>query len=392
MVEVSGTVAKGYEGIRDAFAAAQAVDRGGAQLCIYRHGERVVDLWTGRDIVKDRPYSEDTLTVLMSCTKGATAVMANLLAERGLLDMEAPVAKYWPEFAANGKEGLTVGHCLSHTAGLPTLPSAACLTTSDLANWDKCVTALSAAAPLWQPGAHGSYHAVTYGYLVGEVIRRITGKTPGTFFADEIAGPLALDFWIGLPAAQQHRVAPHIPQKPADFKGLMIRAGVNSNDPVMAEIFSGFDALAGVIDFINTPEGRACELPAANGIATARALAKMYAACIGEVDGVRLLSSETVNRARKSRTKDLPQLPALAALPKAPGDGFGLGFGLTNPITKMLGAGSFGHDGAGGRLGFAHPEYGIAAGFACNSMLWDNFSPDPRWSWTVPLLEIVRSD
>jgi CubicO group peptidase (beta-lactamase class C family) len=157
----------------------------------------------------------------------------------------------------------------------------------------------------------------------------------------------------------------------------------------MAEIFAGFDAIAGVIDFINTRNGHACELPAANGIATARALAKMYAACIGEVDGVRLLNSETVNRARKSRTKHLSQLPALAALPKAPGEGFGLGFGLTNPITKMLGPGSFGHDGAGGRLGFAHPEFGIAAGFVCNSMLWDNLSPDPRWSWIVPLREVV---
>lgn len=389
MMEVSGIVAKGYEGVREAFAAAQAADPGGAQLCIYRHGTRVVDLWTGRDIVNDRPYTEDTLTVLMSCTKGATAVMANLLAERGLLDVEAPVAKYWPEFAANGKEDLTVAHCLSHTAGLPALPSAARLTTNDLADWDKCVTALAQASPLWQPGAYGSYHAVTYGFLVGEVIRRITAKTPGAFFADEIARPLALDFWIGLPDAQEHRVAPHIPQKPVDFRGLMIRAGVNPDDPVMAEIFAGFDAIAGVIDFINTRNGHACELPAANGIATARALAKMYAACIGEVDGVRLLNSETVNRARKSRTKHLPQLPALAALPKAPGEGFGLGFGLTNPITKMLGPGSFGHDGAGGRLGFAHPEFGIAAGFACNSMLWDNLSPDPRWSWIVPLREVV---
>jgi len=388
---VNGTVAKGYESVRDAFADAQAKDPGGAQLCIYRDGKVVVDLWAGLDIVNDRPYTEDTLTILMSCTKGATAIMANMLAERGLLDVEAPVAKYWPEFAANGKGGVTVAHCLTHVAGLPTFPSSAHISTADLANWKKCVDTLAAAKPLWTPGAYGSYHAVTYGFLAGEVIRRITGKTPGTFFAEEIAKPLGLDFWIGLPADRESRVAQHIPQKALDFRGLMTAAGVSDKDPVMSEIFAGFEAITDAVNFINTPEGHACELPAANGIATARALAKMYAATIGTIDGKRLIGEATVNRARKTRTKDLPQLPAMAHLPKPPGEGFGLGFELGNPVSPMLGDGSFGHTGAGGRLGFAHPEYGVAAGFACNSMLWDNMRPDPRWSWLNPLLEIVKS-
>jgi CubicO group peptidase (beta-lactamase class C family) len=389
---VNGTVAKGYESVRDAFEKAQANDPGGAQLCIYRHGNVVVDLWTGRDLVKDRPYTEDTTTVLMSCTKGATAVMAAMLAERGQLDVEAPVARYWPEFAANGKDGVTVAHCLSHSAGLPTFPSSAGIKTADLANWDKCIDVLAKAKPLWRPGAHASYHAVTYGFLVGEVIRRITGKTPGTFFADEIAKPLGLDFWIGLPAEQESRVAPHVPpEKMADFKGIMVGAGVNPNDPIMSEIFAGFDAITDAVTFMNTREGHACELPAANGIATGRALAKMYAACIGKIDGVQLLNEKSWDRVRVPRTKDLAQLPPMAHFPKVPGEGFGLGFALGNPITQMLGPGSFGHDGAGGRLGFAHPEYGIAAGFACNSMLWDNFTPDPRWAWSNALLDIVRA-
>jgi CubicO group peptidase (beta-lactamase class C family) len=315
-----------------------------------------------------------------------------MLVERGLLDVEAPVARYWPEFAAHGKDTITVAHCLSHTAGLPTFPVAAHITARDLSNWDKCVRALADATPLWvPPGAHASYHAVTYGYLVGEVIRRITGQTMGAFFAENIAKPLGLDFWIGLPDPQQDRVAPHIPPAtPVDFRKLMAGAGVNVDDPLMAELLAGFDAITDTIHFINTPEGRSAEIPAANGIANARSLAKMYAACIGEVDGVRLLNTATVDRARTSRTKALAPLPPMAHLPRPPGDGFGLGFGLTNAVTQMLGTGSFGHDGAGGRLGFAHPESGFAAGFACNSMLWDNVSPDPRWAWVIPLQEIAK--
>lgn len=386
---VYGTIDKRFESVRDAFVTAQANDPGGAQLCIYRHGKVVVDLWTGRDIANDRPYTENTLTVLMSCTKGAVAICASMLAERGLLDVEAPVAKYWPEFAANGKAHLTVAHCLSHSAGLPTFPIASGITARDFVDWDKCTRALANATPLWEPGAHASYHAVTYGFLVGEVVRRIAGKSFGTFFAEEVAQPLGLDFWIGLPEAQQKRVAPHIPQKSADFRSLLAGAGVNVNDPIMVEILAGFDAITEAVDFFNTPTGRAAELPAGNGVATARALAKMYAACIGEIDGVRLLNNSTLARAMQPRTKNLRPLPPLAHLPIPPGEGFGLGFALGNPITQMLGPGSFGHDGAGGRLGFAHPESGVAAGYACNSMLWDNFTPDPRWSWVIPLREIV---
>jgi CubicO group peptidase (beta-lactamase class C family) len=386
---VHGTTAKHFGPVREAFANAQANDPGGAQLCIYRHGEVVVDLWTGRDIANDRPYAEDTLTVLMSCTKGAVAICAGMLAERGLLDVEAPVAKYWPEFAANGKAHVTVAHCLSHTAGLPTFPIASGITARDFVDWDKCIRALAEARPLWAPGAYASYHAVTYGFLVGEVIRRITGKSFGTFFADEVARPLGLEFWIGLPEAQQNRVAPHIPQLGADFRALMVGAGVNVNDPIMIEILAGFDAIGEAVDFFNTPVGRAAELPAGNGVANARSLARMYAACIGEINGVQLLNKDTLARAMQPRTKELPSLPPLAHLPRPPGEGFGLGFALGSPVTQMLGPGSFGHDGAGGRLGFAHPQSGVAAGFACNSMLWDNFTPDPRWSWVTPLREIV---
>ncbi len=389
-MSVHGYVAPGFEPVRDAFEKAQSADPGGAQLCVYAKGEPVVDIWTGRDIANDRPYDGDTLTVIMSCTKGAVAVCANMLAERGLLDLEAPVAHYWPEFAANGKGAVTVAHCLTHTAGLPTFPRPTAITSRDLTDWERCTSALAAAAPLWTPGEHGSYHAVTYGFLVGEVIRRVTGKSVGEYFAENIAQPLGLDFWIGLPDIHQERVAPHIPPKASlPFRDLFARAGVDLEHPVMAELLAGFDAITDTIDFINTPAGRSAEIPAANGIANARALARMYAACIGEVDGIRLLNKETVDRARKSRTKKLAPLPPLAHLPQPPGEGFGLGFALGSPVSPLLGPGSFGHDGAGGRLGCAHPERGVAVGFTCNSMLWDNLTPDPRWAWNAALDEIV---
>jgi CubicO group peptidase (beta-lactamase class C family) len=389
-MKANGFVAPGYEPVADAFESGQAADPGGAQLCVYRDGRVVVDLWTGRDLVNDRAYRDDTLTVVMSCTKGAAAICAHMLAERGRLDLEAPVMHYWPEFGANGKDKITVAHCLSHTAGLPTFPSASGIAVRDLPNWERCVAALADAKALWAPGAHASYHAVTYGFLVGEIVRRITGMSLGAFFAREVAAPLGLDFWIGLPEEQQGRVAPHIPRAGLPFRDAFIAAGVDLDDPVMAEILAGFDAITQTVDFINTREGRACELPAANGVTNARSLAKLYAATIGDIGGVRLLKKETVAQARQSRTKNLAPLPALAKLPRPPGEGFGLGFELPSPINAMLGEGSFGHAGAGGRLGYASPECGVAAGYACNSMLWDNLTPDPRWLWNGALNKIVR--
>lgn len=382
-------VAPGFEPVRESFAQAQSNDPGGAQLCVYRQGKLVVDLWTGVDLVHERPYDASTLTIVMSCTKGATAICAHHLAQSGALDLEAPVSRYWPEFAVNGKSAATVAHLLSHTVGLPTFPSSSGVGVKDLGDWDRCTKTLAAAAPLWEPGRHASYHAVTYGFLVGEVIRRITGLSLGAYFSAHVAEPLGLDFWIGLPDIQQPRVAPHLPRPIHSFRDAYRSAGVDVDHPIMAEILTGFDAIADTVNFINTPEGRSPEIPAANGVTNAHSLARMYAACIGTMDGVRLLRDETVQNARISCTKNLESLPPLAHLPRPPGEGFGLGFELPNGVSPMLGLGSFGHTGAGGRLGFAHPESGIAVGYACNSMLWDNVVPDPRWSWLVPLKEIA---
>ena len=224
MTEIGGTVESGFEGVREAFERNFA-EHGevGAAVSAYKDGHKVVDLWGG---VKEKggtePYGEDTLQLVFSTTKGATAACANLLGQRGELDLDAPVAQYWPEFAAEGKGEIPVRWLLCHKAGLPYVDHP--LSLREVLAWDPVVDALAHQAPVWEPGSAHGYHAVTYGWLVGEVVRRVTGKSLGTYFAEEIAGPLGLEFWVGLPDEQQDRVAPlvtwSVPKDP-DMAALM---------------------------------------------------------------------------------------------------------------------------------------------------------------------------
>jgi CubicO group peptidase (beta-lactamase class C family) len=397
-MRAEGTVDHGFEAVRDAFAEGQANDEGGAQLCVYRHGRRVVDVWAGMDKVKGRPFTADTITILMSCTKAVVAVSVHMLAQRGLIDYDAPVARYWPEFAAKGKAGITVRDILAHRAGLMSFDEEDGISGAALFDWKRCTMALANMEPWWKPGTAYFYHALTFGYLAGEIVRRVSGKTVGEFVAAEIAGPLKLDFWIGLPAEQEHRVAPHIvpPAQLTEEQGraLFSSLGMDLNArPVRAAlglIASGADGL----NLINTREAHAAQLPFGNGIANARSLAKMYAACIGEIDGIRLLTPETVERARESQDESLGAPASLKPLAGPGPQRFGLGFELPRAIEPMLGEGSFGHGGAGGRMAFAHPESGIAVAYVCNSMLWDGFSgPDQRWlGWTKALRDAIGLD
>src|SRR5580692_6410089 len=211
MTEVTGSVSPGFEGVRDAFEANFSGGlEVGAGLCVHVGGRKVVDLYGGAfdEGSGQRPYGWDTLQFVFSSTKGAAAACAHLLAQRGLLDFDEPVATYWPEFAQAGKGDLPVRYLLSHQAGLPVVDRT--LTTSEFLAWDPIVAALAEQSPIWEPGTAHGYHAVTYGYLVGEVVRRVSGRSLGTFFAEEIAQPLGLEFWIGLPEEQEHRVSPMI--------------------------------------------------------------------------------------------------------------------------------------------------------------------------------------
>jgi CubicO group peptidase (beta-lactamase class C family) len=204
---VQGHVEEGWGKVADAFRANFEANPGevGAACCVYVGGRPVVDLWGGlADREANRPWNEDTIALVASTTKGATAICAHLLAQRGELDLDAPVVQYWPEFGANGKEQIPVRWLLSHQAGLPVIDTP--LTFEDACAWHPVIRALEAQEPLWQPGTEHLYHAETFGFLVGEVVRRITGKSLGTFFADEVAAPLGLSAWIGLPAEEEQRV------------------------------------------------------------------------------------------------------------------------------------------------------------------------------------------
>jgi len=394
-MKASGYVARGYEGVRDAFAHAQANDEGGAQLCVYRRGQKVVDLRAGRDPVNDRPYGEDAITVIMSCTKGATAAVVHRLAERGLIDYEAPVADYWPEFAVAGKDDARVWHLMSHSVGLPGVDPESGVTARDLLYPDRHLPALEAMAPVWPPGTSCHYHPITYGSLLNEVVRRVSGKSVAQVFGGEIRAPLGLDFWIGLPAKEEPRVAPHFQPTPGptpeQLAQLIAGMGVDVATRLARVVIHAFAQTGELIEVMNNREARAAEVPAGNGVADAASLAKMYAAMIGEVDGVRLLKPETVEKARTLRTGSMSSAGDLGKLQFGTPLQYGLGYEFPRDVTPMLGEGSFGHAGAGGRIGFAHPESGTAAAYVANTMLAVAGGPDPRWAWMGELRKAVAA-
>ncbi len=278
---VEGHVSSGFEAVADTFVRNFA-EHGevGASLCVQRDGETVVNLWGGSaDPEAGRTWEADTVVTVFSCTKAATAFCAHLLAERSQLDLDAPVTGLWPEYAAAGKERTTTRMMLDHTSALPACREP--LKPDCLLDWDYMCGKLAAEAPFWQPGTRSSYHAVTFGYLVGEMVRRASGKSLGQYFAEEIAGPLGIDYWIGLPEEFEPRVAPVILYRPGrdeprtPFMAEAVKRGTPSN----LFIFNHGDWMAGGV---NTREGRAAEIGAAGGVTNGRGLAGLFAAMVSE--------------------------------------------------------------------------------------------------------------
>jgi len=392
-----GTVAVGFEGVREAFFEAQAKDPGGAQLCVYQRGKPVVDLWAGYDPENQRPYGEDAIGVLMSCTKGFVAGAVHMLAERGQLDLDAPAARYWPEFGAHGKDQITIRQLIAHQGGLMGYDPEMGMDAAALFDWQRSVQGMEEMTPLWEPGAGAMYHAVTFGVLAGALIQKIDGRTPGRFIAEEIVAPLGLDFWVGnLPERQEHRRAPHF-TPPGDaisidaMRAFLAGMGIDVEGRLARTYLDTFATVEKALPQINTTRAyRVAELPAGNGIGNARALARYYAALIGEIDGVRLLGQAAMERARAPQEASRRPPPEFAALSRDGGQLFGLGFELASPPRPMLGDGGFGHSGAGGRLGYANPERGVAVGYACNTMLNNLAGPDLRWvGWNAALEAVV---
>lgn len=356
-VEPQGTVAEGFGAVADAFAAnfAEHGDIGGA-VCVYHRGRPVVDLWGGlADREAGRPWEQDTLQLVFSTTKGMAAACIHLLVEQGRLDLDAPVARYWPEFAAAGKADIPLRWVLSHEAGLAAVTGE--VTMDDVLGWEGVVEAIAAQAPVWEPGTVHGYHARSYGWIVGEVVRRVTGTSLGRFFATEVAGPLDLDFFIGLPHEELPRVARLYPPV-VDAETQELLDAVMGPDTMLGQVLSGPSNLFSYGDMWNQPEVLAAEMPSSNGVGTARAVARFYAALIGEVDGRRLLQPSTVAEATRVAVSGPDHV---IGLPMS----FGLGFMAPVPGTPE---GTFGHAGAGGSLGMADPGEGWALGYVMNQM------------------------
>ncbi|MAE93865.1 MAG: serine hydrolase [Deltaproteobacteria bacterium] len=356
MTEVHGFCDARFEPVRDAFLS--NFERGvevGACAAVTVDGVPVVDLWAGDAVQGGAPWQEDTIVNVYSTTKTMAAISVLVLADRGQVDLDAPVAEVWPEFAQNGKEGVLVRHVMSHSAGLsgfdPPLTS-----PTQLYDWDAIVRGLAAQAPWWTPGEGSGYHAVTQGFLQGEIVRQVTGKSIGTFFREEVAGPLGADFHIGLDPRHDARVGELVPP------GAPPNAPTGEPDPIAARTMNscpitGFEP--------RTAEWRRAEIPAAGGIGNARSVARVHSAlaCGGEVDGVRLMSEATVHRildeqaAGKDKVMGVPMR-------------YGMGFGLIDPATFPLSPNerSFFWGGWGGSIAVTDLDARMSVAYVMNRM------------------------
>lgn len=370
--QVCGSCDARFAGLKGAFADNFAT-RGelGAALAVVIDGRVVADLWAGwADQAQTRPWQADTLVNVFSVGKAMVAVCALRLVERGELELDAPVARCWPEFAAAGKGQITLRALLSHRAGLPAigrpLPSGA------MYDWDLMTAALAAQEPWWEPGTAHGYHVTTFGFLVGELVRRLSGESIGAFLRRELAGPLGADVQVGIGGRDQARTAEFLfteetvagPDGGQSTPG----SGAGCEPPRMVSRAYGNPPGATGIGTVNTPAWRAAQMPSSNAHATARGIARVYGAlaCDGAVDSVRVLQRETIEEATVEASAGVDLVLGRPSR-------FGLGFQLTQP-ERPLGpnAGSFGHFGVGGSLGFADPDARLAFGYTMNR-------GGPRW-------------
>ncbi|MET7675988.1 serine hydrolase domain-containing protein [Streptomyces seoulensis] len=383
-VRVNGTVAEGFEPVAEAFAANFArLGERGAAVAVYRDGHRVADLWAGtRDVDGSAPWERGTAQIVRSATKGVAAAALLLLHQRGLLDLDAPVGAYWPEFKAAGKERTLVRDLLAHRAGVPVLDRP--LTPEEAADPDLGAAAVAAQAPVWEPGTDHGYHAQTYSWLTGELVRRVTGRPVGEFIASEIAAPAGADVWLGLPDPEQARVGRVGPLPAPEATGALKvrpkRAVADAYADPDSLTRRAFAAITPLPDE-NAPGYRAAALPASNGIATADGLARVYASLIGEVDGgTRLFTPETMELARTEASAGPDRVLVV-------GTRFGLGHMLHGPASPLLSPSAFGHPGRGGALAFADPASGVSFGYVTNGFR-SGVTADPR---AQALVRAVRS-
>ena len=360
MVAIRGVCDPSFSAVKEAFAENFSIDGElGAAVALEVEGRLVVDLWAGHTAHdRSREWREDTLVNVFSIGKAATAVCAHHLVERGLLDVDRPVAHYWPEFATAGKNDVPVHMLLSHRAGLPAIRRP--LPDDSVYEWDTMTSALAEQAPWWEPGSAHGYHVNTYGFLVGQVIRRVAGTSVGRYLRDNVASPLDIDFHFGLPPALDSRVAPFLSY---DARPAVADPGADLEDHLLmiGHAYANPRTLSG-LGVVNTRRWRAAEVPSTNGHSNARSVARM----MGALAGGRLLSGGVLTRATSEQAagQDL-----ILERPSR----FGLGFQLTQPERPMgPSPRAFGHFGAGGSVGFADPDRQLGFGYTMVEM-------GPRW-------------
>jgi CubicO group peptidase (beta-lactamase class C family) len=362
--EIHGVCDERFAGVRDTLAQ-NFRDHGevGAAVAVAVDGRVVVDLWAGwMDLARTRAWRRDTLVNVFSVGKAMAALCLLILVERGQVDLDAPVARYWPEFAARGKSALTVRMLLCHRAGLPAIRGA--LPSLAMYDWPLMTSALADEAPWWEPGQQHGYHVNTFGFLIGELVRRVSGESIGAFFRREVAGPLAADFHFGIGPEHDARIADYL--FAVEPPQIVVDGDDDDRRFLLRCVYLNPPGIIG-LGTVNTRAWRAAEMPSTNGHANARAVARIYsalacggAACGGAVDGVRLLRPETIEHAI---TEASAGLDVVLHRPSR----FGLGFQLTQP-GRPLGPNrrSFGHFGAGGALGFADPDARLAFAYTMN--------------------------
>src|SRR5215472_10613474 len=365
-IQIYGTCAAEFEPVREAFAANfRGHDEIGASVAVVHRGDQVVNLWAGwADPARSRAWQQDTLTNVWSTTKAVTSLCAQILIDRGELDPDAPVARYWPEFAQAGKDDIPVRWILCHKSGLTGL--AVPTVVEDYYDWEKITELMAAQAPLFPPGTTTGYQAITFGYLVGEVIRRITGQTCGQFTAAEVAGPVGADFYIGLPESELGRCSDLRGVRPSDDEqAALAQAYANADPAALAALVN--PALTG--DEANAPGWRMAEIPAANGHTTAAALATIFGA-VADGSG-RFVSERTLAAARAGEGRHTDLVLGFAIE-------FGLGYGMSGPEGHFgPNPAAFGHDGFGGSAVGCDPEAGVAYAYVMNRMGM-NLADDPR--------------
>lgn len=384
--QVEGFVADGFEKIEESFREiiSQAPDSGAA-VSIWREGRNVVNLWGGlADRDAKTPWGEDTKAVVFSSTKGLMALALAQLFQSQKINYGDLVTKFWPEYKSSGKEMTTIGDLVSHRAGVPFFEED--IEFEQVINWNYMISKIEQEPPMWVPGTEYAYHAITHGWLTGELIRRVTGVSPGEYLAKEISSPLKADTWLGLPSDLESKVAVSYPS--GDLSSFFVDLkdkNTNSGNFLIRSLTLGeaFPMnLVGKNLGFNSTDVHKAEIPGAGGISTAHGISKIWSSVVHETDGIRLLNDETVKYVTKVQSEGKPFTDL-----EPPYSKFGMGFQLDSAARGYLTQSSFGHDGAGGQCAFADPEHKIGFAFI-SSELRGGEVEDNR---ATQLIEVVRS-